>query len=95
MYHLDGEGLWWLHATHGFPLEFSIPMAAERGYVPTWDRFFLAAKRDGANLPVLARRVSDAVGDGYPAEFATGFRERLPCLLHSLMSEQEGGAPPS
>lgn len=78
---VDGERIWWLHATHGFPLEFSIPMLADRGYVPTWDRLVGAAQADGANMEHLGRRLSHAVGDGYPPEFAAEVRKRMPALI--------------
>ena len=78
---VDGARIWELHATHGFPLEMSIPMLADRGYVPTWDRLFAAAERDGANRDRLKRRIHETMGDAYDAETATEMRCRLTRLV--------------
>jgi hypothetical protein len=78
---IDGKVVWDLHATHGLPIEFSIPIIALRGQVPTWESFFRAAKTDGANLRRLADRVAMAVKDSYPRDFALEVEKRLPLLL--------------
>lgn len=74
---IDGAEVWKLHATYGFPLEMSLPILADRSYIPTWDSLLLAADKDGADLPRLCRRLHDAVGDAYPAETALHIREGL------------------
>ncbi len=84
----DGRrrGVWKLHATHGLPVEMSIMFMGMKGWTATWDQRFVAAKRDGANLPVLARWVSEAVGNAYPPAFVEGFRARLPLWIEALSS---------
>lgn len=66
--------MWKLHATHGFPIELSIPLIAERGWMIDWMGLMDAAKRDGANV---TNRLWDIVGDAYPPEIAEGIRGRL------------------
>lgn len=63
---VDSGEIWKLHATHGLRDEMSIMFMGMKGWTATWDQRFVAARRDGANLPVLARWVSEAVGDAAP-----------------------------
>lgn len=74
---IDGTQLWALHATHGFPLEVSVPMVGDHDAVPDWLGLFRAARRDGVNVPALVRRLDAIVGDAYPPPIATAIRERL------------------
>ncbi len=77
----DGEALWALHATYGFPIEFTIPLCADRGMVPSWEPFFRAAQKDGTNMRKLADRTMMAVQDGYPKDIAVEINKRIPLLL--------------
>lgn len=72
-----GEVVWRLHATHGFPLEVSIPLLADRGYCPTWLDLIAAAETDGAKRGPLLRRLDPIIGDSYDAETAAAIRARL------------------
>lgn len=74
---IDGAEVWKLHATFGFPLELSLPLLADRGYVPAWDRLLGAAGADGANVPRLLRQLHEIVGDAWPVGVATEIRARL------------------
>lgn len=74
---IDGEIVWRLHATHGFPLELSVPILAARGLVPAWDRIVDAAEKDGANIRRLYNRLREVVGESYPPEFARNVRYGL------------------
>lgn len=77
---VDGAEVWKLHATHGLPLEISIPMLADAGHIPTWDRLVEAAERDGTNRERLMRRLHDIVGDAFDVGTAAAIREALPLL---------------
>ncbi len=77
---IDGARLWALHATHGFPLEFSVPMAGDHDAVPDWLGLLRAARKDGANIPALIRRLDAVVGDAYAPPIAEAIRERLSLL---------------
>ena len=72
-----GEVVWRLHATHGFPLELSIPLLADRGLCPTWFDLLAAAERDGAKRSALVRRIMDIVGDAFDPETAHAIRTKL------------------
>lgn len=74
---IDGAEVWSLHATHGFPIDVSIPMLADRGYVPAWTQLLAAAEQDGANMPRLIDRLIMAVRDGYEPAVARVIAERL------------------
>ncbi len=52
---IDGQRVWEWHATHGVPVEFTIPELAKRGYIPTWYKLLIAAMYDGVNIPRLIR----------------------------------------
>jgi alanyl-tRNA synthetase len=79
---IDGADVWGLHATYGFPLELSLPILADRGYIPTWDKLFAAAEADGANPERLLRRVYEIVGDAYDSETATAIRDGFDAGKH-------------
>jgi len=83
---IDGAEVWKLHATHGFPLDFSIPLIADREGMITWDRLIAAATRDGVNVARLLRQLQDIVGDAYPPSVAEEIRRRLPLLTHRRIS---------
>ena len=86
---MDGGTIWMMHATHGFPLELSIPMLADRDQVPDWVGLIRAALRDGVNLPGLLRRLDAVVGDSYEATTAAAIRQRLTKVPDYLT--REGG----
>lgn len=72
---IDGAKVWHLHATHGFPLEMSIPLLWDRGIIPTWKELIDSAKRDGAKR--IKDRLSAIIGDTYPPEMKAEMRRRL------------------
>ena len=74
---IDGAKIWELHATHGFPIEFSIPLLAERGYCPTWVELVRTALKDGVNLPRLLDRLDSVIGDSYAPGVAAEIRARF------------------
>ena len=74
---IDGAKIWELHATHGFPIEFSIPLLAERGYCPTWVELVREALKDGVNLPRLLGRLDSVIGDSYTPDVANEIRTRF------------------
>lgn len=78
---IDGEEVWRWHATHGIPLEFTIPEIAKLGFVPVWDKLLLAAMKDGANIPKLIRRLQGIAIDSYPHDFAKVVQKKLPWLI--------------
>jgi len=75
-----------MHATHGFPLELSLPILAGKGYVPAWDRLLEAARRDGANIARLVSRICSLAGETYGPQGARHIRTWLP-----LLAEQSNG----
>ena len=81
---IDGKIVWDTKGTHGLPLDMALQILAAKKLVPTWDRLFLAAKKDGANLAKLARELSFFVKEAYGAEFAAQFERRVPLLLTTL-----------
>ena len=78
---IDGEKVWFWHATHGIPIEFSIPEIAKRGYIPTWDKLLIAAMHDGADIPKLIRRLQGIAVDSYSYDFAKVIQTKLPWLI--------------
>jgi len=78
---VDGALVWKLHATYGFPLELSLPILADRGLVPAWDRLLDAAAADGADVARLIRRLDESCGDAYPPDMADFIRAGLQHLL--------------
>jgi len=82
---INGALVWSLHATHGLPLEISIPMLAERGFVPTWCDILCAAARDGCQWTVLIPRLQDAVADSYPQDYANVVRDRLQIIYDAIL----------
>ena len=81
---IDGEQVWAWHATYGFPLEMSLTILAERGFVPTWDRLLESAKKDGTNLPRLIDRIIAAAYDAYGEDVGGIISVKLPKLLARL-----------
>jgi alanyl-tRNA synthetase len=86
---LDGKVIWSLHATHGFPLEISIPMIADKGFVPSWDRLLNAAKKDGTNIDRLVGRLQDIARDAYAEPTSNIIAERLPKLNNWLKRKEK------
>jgi hypothetical protein len=80
---IRGCEVWKWHATHGFPLEVSLPLLAERGYVPTWDTLWVSAMKDGANPQTLLRRLQAAVMDAYGREVGQLISDRLPIFVRN------------
>jgi len=78
---IPGTEVWRWHATHGVPLEISLPMLADRGLVPTWDTLLDSARKDGANAKTLVRRLQSAVQDAYGKEVGREIANRLPSLI--------------
>ena len=74
---VDGKTVWVWHATHGFPLELSLPLLYAEGRVPSWDRLIAAARADGANVRGLLRRLVDTIRDNYSAGDAQVICARL------------------
>lgn len=74
---VDGAAIWTLHATHGFPVDLSIPMLASEDCVPTWVPLLEAARRDGADMERLVTRLCEAVSDGYPPDIAAVIVRKL------------------
>ena len=81
---VDGAEVWRLKAESGFPLEMALEELAKRGMVPSWSRLFAAAKRDGANLPRLARGIVANMRDVYPADLQANLEERLVPLAEQV-----------
>lgn len=82
---IDGHRIWNLHATHGFPLELSIPELADQGYIPTWVPLLKAAERDGTNMERLVEKICSACYDGYKKEVADIIAVRL-VLLSGILN---------
>lgn len=78
---IPGNQVWQWHATHGFPLELSLPLLADRGLVPSWDTLLEAARKDGANVRTLVRRLQAAALDAYGRAAGQIISDRLPLLL--------------
>lgn len=78
---IDGAAIWRLHAQDGFPVEFSLPMLADRNAVPSWDRLLESAKSDGANILKLVDRLKLAVSDAYAPEAAGHIHRGLDLLV--------------
>jgi hypothetical protein len=74
---VDGKAVWQLHATHGFPLEMSIPMLADRHHIPTWEALFLAAYHDGVRPAAMVNRLREILSDAYPKRMAARMQESL------------------
>lgn len=74
---IDGKTVWEIHATHGFPLELSIPELANRGFMVTWLELLIAAQKDGANIKTLIPRLISCAEDAYPPHDSAPIRERL------------------
>lgn len=82
---VPGAKVWALHATHGFPLELSLPlMAAKYDALPSWLPLLEAAQADGANMERLVRRIAEIAGEAYDPETAKVIRDRLPHLLTAI-----------
>jgi len=77
---IDGETVWKIHATHGFPLELSIPELAERGFMVTWLELLIAAQKDGANLETLIARLEAIACDSYPKHISGPILERFAAI---------------
>ena len=80
---VSGAEVWRWHATHGVPLEISLPMLADRGLVPTWDTLLDYAHKDGANEKTLIRRLQSAAQDAYGKDVGRVISERLSLLGQS------------
>jgi hypothetical protein len=89
---VPGNEVWKWHATHGFPLEMSLPLLAERGYVPTWDTLWEGAMKDGANPQTLLRRLQAAAMDAYGREVGQLISDRLPLLVSALHRSDDASA---
>ncbi len=77
---IDGKLVWVAHATHGLPLEISLPILFDEGIMPTWDTLLGAAQQDGANIERLVSRLVVIAGDVYPPEVNDVVRQKLPLL---------------
>lgn len=77
---VSGAEVWRWHATHGVPLEISLPMLADKGLVPTWDALLDSARKDGANEKTLIRRLQSAALDAYGRDDGSVISERLALL---------------
>ena len=78
---VDGAVVWQLHATHGLPLDVSIPILLARGDVLTWEPLLRAARADGADPVAVLDRCAAAVRDSHmnPDDYVPRFaalRER-------------------
>lgn len=80
---LKSNIVWLMHATHGVSLEITIPMLAEKGYVPAWDLLIEAARKDGANISRLIDRLCMIVDDAYKPNVAKVIRHYLPIVFGS------------
>lgn len=78
---IDGEKVWELSATHGFPLEFTLADLAAHNKIPTWDRLILAAKKDGTNLIRFLPKLKDMITDAYPIEVSKIVCNKLDALV--------------
>jgi hypothetical protein len=74
---VDGSAIWRLHATHGVPLDISVPECGRRGIMITWLKLLIAADKDGANWTTLIPRLCTAIEDGYPRELSGPICRRL------------------
>lgn len=74
---VDGAAIWSLHATHGFPIEFSLAALADRNAVPSWDRLMNAARADGVHMIRFMRRLEEAIMDAYPPDISRMIYARL------------------
>ena len=81
---IDGGEVWKWHATHGIPVEFTIPELAKRGFTPTWDKLLTAAMYDGADVPKLIRRLQGIAVDSYSHDFAKVIQMKLPWLIGEM-----------
>lgn len=78
---IDGKLLWELHATHGVALETTLFIFAERNLVPTWNRIFEFAEKDGTNILRMRDRIIRAVRDSYSYEIANEIERRMYLLI--------------
>lgn len=82
---ISGANVWQLHATHGFPLEISIPMLIDqRQQIPIWTELFDVAAKDGTSMRRLIDRVELLLGDcvTLTPEQRQYMRERFDLLKH-------------
>jgi alanyl-tRNA synthetase len=86
---IDGEKVWYLHATHGFVVELSLPLLADRGFIPTWDRILDAAESDGVNIRRLVERLKIAAEDAYEPRVSRRVKKGLDLLLVWRRSDDE------
>lgn len=81
---IDGALVWKMKATHGLPLDMALVVLAKQGMVPTWDRLFDAAEKDGTNIPKLIRECQFYVKEAYFEPDAKAINSRLDLLLLKL-----------
>lgn len=77
---IPGELLWRLKAERGVPLDLAFDYLAGKWLLPTWDAFFTAARRDGANLEKLSRDVIFFVRESYPSDVYAHCARLLPLM---------------
>ena len=83
---IDGKAIWEMHATHGLPIEISIPMAASMSYMPTWLDILCAASDDGAKWGILIPRLKDCAMDAYESDVAKEICKKLNSILEMSQS---------
>lgn len=86
---LSGRQVWSWHATHGVPIELSIPLLADRGVMVTWQELLTAANEDGANWLTLIPRLQGVVTDAYAGEVASVINNRLDGIKRAVVDATE------
>ena len=84
---IDGKLIWEMHATHGLPIEISIPLAAQEHLMPTWMELLYAASDDGAKWHLIIPRLKESICDGYEDAEAQEICARLDLILKKVEEE--------
>ncbi len=63
---MDGEECWRYKSTHGVPLDVLLDELLANNIYPTWDKFLLAAKKDGCNMKKLLQNIKECMDKIYP-----------------------------
>ena len=59
------SGVYMMHTTHGIPLDVMFGYMAERNAYPNWYNFITEAKREGANIERLVRKIDLPILDAW------------------------------
>ena len=79
-----GDTIWEMYATHGIPPEISLGMLNDKKLIPTWDTFFMAAKKNGANLDRIHDRMLTCIIDAYPERISKVINKYLHLIVRRI-----------